>query len=184
MFKTIVLVIITSKTSTGACYYLLNKRGDTHKNRKQRCLYTYAMSKLNPYFHYRPGGGGRGYPGRSSQGGTPVRSSGANPGTIWPGEDGGTPAGGYPGTPGQVRMGGTPAGGYLGYPLTRSGQGVPWLGTLGTTLVRSGWGETPAGVGVTSQDRTADGVLDTPRSICLLRSRRRTFLFRKCFRIL
>ena len=32
-----------------------------------------------------------------------------------------------------------------------------------------GWG--------TPRDRAADGVLDTPRSVCLLRSRRRTFLF-------
>ena len=37
-----------------------------------------------------------------------------------------------------------------------------------------GWGSAPPPHH--PQDRTADGVLDTPRSVCLLRSRRRTFL--------
>ena len=80
-----------------------------------------------------------------------------------------------------------------GNPVTspRSGCGVPpsW-GTLSPSS-RLGWGGTPwwespppppPGMGYPPPpppppDRTADGVLDTPRSVCLLRSRRRTFLF-------
>ena len=63
--------------------------------------------------------------------------------------------------PHQTWPGGTPAGGYstLGSPLVRPGQRVPL----------SGGGGTPPQV--------TDGVLDMPRSVCLLRSRRRTFLF-------
>ena len=86
------------------------------------------------------------------QGGTP------------PGQAGGTPARGVPqpsptgGYPSQVQMGGT---------LARSDGGVPEVG-YPPSQVR--WGVSPL-----PGDRTADGVLDTPRSVCLLRSRR-TFL--------
>ena len=110
-----------------------------------------------------------GYPG---QGGTLVRYPPARSG--WGGTLlGGTLAGGVPwpgGTlvrypPSQVRMGGYPAGGVPwlgGYP----GWGVPWSGT---PPARSGWGGYPG--------RTTEGVLTTRRAVCLLRSRRRTFLF-------
>ena len=47
-----------------------------------------------------------------------------------------------------------------GYPLVRSRWGVP---------LTQGWG--------TPRDRTADGVLDMPQSVCLLRLIRSTFLF-------
>ena len=83
-------------------------------------------------------------------GGTRARSSwGGTPGTPLSDLDGGTPMGGTMGTPHQTWTWGTPIG------------GVPsqtWMG-----------GGTPL--------RLTDGVLDTPRSVCLLRSRRRTFLW-------
>ena len=110
--------------------------------------------------------------------------------------------GGYPG---QVQMGGYPCRGVptLGTPLG-AGQGVPcqgyptlgtphqtWLGctlsggypTLGTSLLDLAGGTLPEGtlLGVpywgVPPPRVTDGVLDTPRSVCLLRPRRRTFLF-------
>ena len=79
--------------------------------------------------------------------------------------------GGVP-RPGSDRGGGTPA-------RSRQGRGVPQPGpagrypTSGTTLppARSDWG------GGGTPPRVTDGVLDTPRSVCLLRSRRRTFLY-------
>ena len=102
---------------------------------------------------------------------------------------GGYPAGGYPArwaVPCWGSMGGFPAGlgGTLpgGTPLARSGWGYPAKGgtllggTLpgypprqGTPQPRSGGGGYPV--------RTTKGVLTTRRAVCLLRSRRRTFLF-------
>ena len=75
------------------------------------------------------------------------------------------------------------------YPPYRSGWGVP-QGTyppppkVPTSPSRSGWGEgVPQGTcplpAKVPTPRTAYGVLDTLRSVCLLRSRRRTFLFLK-----
>ena len=90
---------------------------------------------------------------------------------------------------------------------TGRGRGVPHLARAGGTLARSswavylrmgypparsGWGDTqngvvpPAGMryspgqgwDTNTQDRTADRVLDMPRSLFLLHSRRRTFLFK------
>ena len=90
-----------------------------------------------------------------------------------------TPRGGYPG---QVQLGGGgpqpgPGGGYLsqvqagGFP-TSSTPHRTWPGG-GGTHIRPGWGGYPnKGGGVPHRV-----VLDTPRSVCLLRSRRRTFLF-------
>ena len=81
-------------------------------------------------------------------------------------------AGGYPR---QVQPGGYPCEGvpHLRYPPHRT-----WLGgypTLGTnpTPVRPGWG------GGTPLQET-DGVLDMAWSVCLLHSRRRTFLLGNC----
>ena len=51
-----------------------------------------------------------------------------------------------------------------GYPLARSGWGVPQPGGP------------PANGTLPPRDRTAHGVLDKPRSVYLLRSRRRTVL--------
>ena len=51
-----------------------------------------------------------------------------------------------------------------GTPARTRGGGVPQPG--------------PMGGGYPTSYRITDGVLDTPRSVCLLRSRRRTFLFR------
>ena len=120
-------------------------------------------------------------------GGTPagggVSLSQVPPCQTWPG---GTPAswyptsgtpvrpghgvplpGGYPtsGTPIRPGWGGTPARGvpHLGHPPIRPGQGG------GVTLAGGG-------VGGGTPPQVTDGVLDTPRSVCLLRSRRRTFL--------
>ena len=60
----------------------------------------------------------------------------------------------------------------MGYSLL-SGMGTPvqeWATPLrDRVLPGQGWGTPP-------RDRTADGVLDTRRAVCLLRSRRRTFL--------
>ena len=148
--------------------------------------------------------GGGGYPSQVQiGGGTPARSDGGYPsqvqtrGTLAR-SDGGTPArsswggyppqippsdlaGGYPWwgwvTPPQVppvRPGpGVPCQGvpHLRYPLSDLARVVPHLGYPPSDLVGwyPCWGGTPPQV--------RDGVLDTPRSVCLLRSRRRTFLF-------
>ena len=146
----------------------------------------------------RRGGGGGGYPshvpdrgsppGRRylrwrvppGRDGVPLRpgpGQGGYPrwGTPWPGQHGGylrwgtPPAGmGVP-SPGQVRTVRVPKVGYpiagMGYPLARSGWGVPEV-----EYALSGMGVPPPPY------MTADGVLDTPRSVCLLCSRRRTFL--------
>ena len=76
-------------------------------------------------------------------------------GVPWPG--------GYPG------WGGTLAGGYPGW-------GVPWSGT---PPARSGWEGVPC-LGGGYPGRTTEGVLTKRRAVCLLRSRRRTFLFKSC----
>ena len=100
----------------------------------------------------------------------------------------GTPPGGYPGL-------GTPPGGYLGqvppgeggYPGPGTPGGVPGSGTppggfpgLGTPPKGGvpGSGTPPGGV---YPGRTTEGVLTTRRAVCLLRSRRRTFLFNYSF---
>ena len=95
------------------------------------------------------------------------------------------------GDPGQVQTGGYPSqvltGG--GYPSQ-----VQMGGWGGGTLARSGWGDTlarsrqggvpkvgvpPGRDGVPPSVRTTEGVLATRQAVCLLRSRRRTFLL-KC----
>ena len=88
-----------------------------------------------------------------------------NPHQTWPG---GTPAGG--GTPPWV----PPRPGHLRYsppPLDLAGGGTPpWVHPpldLGRGYPLPGGGVPPL--------RETDGVLDTPRSVCLLRSRSRTF---------
>ena len=100
-------------------------------------------------------------------------------GVSWPGPDTeGTPSldGGYPhpvldrGVP---QPG--PDGGWGGYPGQVQMWGIPWTGGYplggGTPPGR----EYPLPTGGTPRYRTTDGVLDTSRSVCLLRSRRRTF---------
>ena len=146
---------------------------------------------------------GRGYPGQVQLGRVPRPgpAGGGTPPQVPPSHQ--TWPGGYPtsGTPSQTWQGGTPP----WVPPVRPGQGVSHSGTprqtwLGGTLpggtppwvpphqtwprgypaggtppwvpptpIRPGRGVTPPWV--------TDGVLDTPRSVCLLRSRRRTFLF-------
>ena len=158
------------------------------------------MREGNVFSLSTPVGGG-GTPARSSQG---VPHLGYPP--VRPGLGGGTPPwvppsrtwpGGYPcqkGTPLSIPhwtwWGGTPAGrgvphlgnppSYLaggypcqeGVPPVKPGQGYPcWKGV---SPIRPGLGGTPAGGGYPPQ--VTDGVLDTPRSVCLLRSHRRTFL--------
>ena len=105
--------------------------------------------------------GGGGYPDRGSTptGGYPRWSA---PHQIWMGgTPTGYPDGGYPrwGTPHQTWMGGTLTGGIRG--------GVP--------PIRPGQGGTPTGARSTPL-RLTDGELDKRRSVCLLPSRRRTFL--------
>ena len=120
--------------------------------------------------HTRRGGGSGTYPGRG--GGIPTLASSRQ------GGGGGCPSqvqmGGYPsqawGTPIQVQIGGTPA---------RSRQGVPWPGPDGG--VSHPWmggvdRSRPGGI-PPPPVRTTEAVLGTRRAVCLLRSRRRTFLF-------
>ena len=132
----------------------------------------------------QPGPAG-GYPARSGQGGTllggypgrvpsgQVRMEGTQVGYHpWPGQDGG-----YPGR--------VPLAGYL----PRPGGTLPWGGTqVGYPHGRvppspgPGWrvpcqeGDQDGGYPV----RTTEGVLTTRRAVCLLRSRRRTFLLGFC----
>ena len=76
--------------------------------------------------------------------------------------------GGGGGYPSQVQTGGPQPGpdGGGGYPgQVQTGGGVPQPGPDRGVLVPP-----------PPRYRTTDGVLDTPRSVCLLRSRRRTFL--------
>ena len=70
---------------------------------------------------------------------------------------------GYP--PGGYRSPGTPPGGGYPGPGTPPGGGYPGPGTP------------PGGGGVPDLGRTTEGVLTTRRAVCLLRSRRRTFLY-------
>ena len=73
--------------------------------------------------------------------------------------------GGYPS---QVQVGGTPTGGpHLGFPHQT------WYPTSGTPPGQTWPGGAPTGGGGVPHQV----VLDTPRSVCLLRSCRRTFLF-------
>ena len=88
-----------------------------------------------------------------------VPRSGTPPDRVPPrgGTQSGTPWGGLPGS-------GTPPGG--GYP----GQVPPRGGYPGQVPPPGGY-----------PGRTTEGVLTTRRAVCLLRSRRRTFLLRLCF---
>ena len=78
------------------------------------------------------------------------------------------------GYPGQVQMGG-------GYLVSPDG-GVPWPGSDWGTPARSRWGYpgqrwgTPWSKDGVPKPRPADGVLDTQRAVCPLRSRRGDFL--------
>ena len=111
---------------------------------------------------------------RWGQGGTPVRSGWGVP---QPGPDGGTLARSGQGVP------------KVGYPPSQVRMEVPEVGYPPPGQVRRGstqGGVPPSRYGVPSgrdgvhpppQYRTADGILDTPRSVCLLRPRRRTFLY-------
>ena len=113
------------------------------------------------------------------------------------------PDGGYPS---QVRWGGVP---HLGYPLSDLARGYPSGEVpqgVGTPVGGYPTSDTPPpsdlagggipvegtppqvppvrpgrGGGYPTSYRITDGVLDTPWSVCLLRSRRRTFLFFKSF---
>ena len=97
----------------------------------------------------------------------------------------GVPEVGYPPPPCPGPMGGIPDVGYplldlggidlphLGYPPVGPGQGVPHL----RYPPHQTWAGGTLMGGYPTLARITDGVLDTPRSVCLLRSRRRTFLF-------
>ena len=101
----------------------------------------------------QPGGGGSG----------PARAGGSGPAG-----GGSGPAGG-----GQVQ----PRGGGSVLSPAGGGQVQPW----GGGSVQLGGGSGPAGGGGSSQDRTTEWVLSTRRAVCLLRSRRRTFLLNIIF---
>ena len=90
----------------------------------------------------------------------------------------------------QMGGGGYPSQTQTGEYLSQVKMGVPRPGPdggyhsqvqTGGNPARLRWGSTPArsrgGVVSFRPDRTEDGVLDTWRAVCLLRSRRRTFLY-------
>ena len=95
------------------------------------------------------------------EGGTPDRSR-------WEGVP--HPALGNGGTSARSNGGGYPS--QVWWP---SRDGVPPPHARSGWIPHLGWGTPLAGV-PPPRYRTTDGVLDTPRSVCLLRSRRRTFL--------
>ena len=136
-------------------------------------------------------GPARGYPSQVQLGGTPcwgVRGyplPGGTPPWVPPIRPGwGYPVGGYPnrgyptsGTPHQTWPGGVPQWGYPDRgsppqvpPSDLAGGTPPWVPPHQTWL-----GGYPDG-GKGNPPWITDGVLDMPRSVCLLRSRRRTFL--------
>ena len=144
---------------------------------------------------YPPGGYLTGYPPRGYLTGYPLGGylTGYPPGGYLTGY----PPGGVPdrvpprGVPDRVPPPGVPdwvpPGGYLtGYPGGGTWLGTPWGGTwlgtpLGGNLVmypprpgQDGGGTLLRG----DPGRTTEGVLTTRRAVCLLRSRRRTFLFK------
>ena len=141
-----------------------------------------------PHLRYPPVGPGQGVSlmeGCTLSGGTPAREVphlGYPP--VRPGQEG-TPAGGTPpqvpplsdlGVP--LPWGGYPAGGYS---TSRTHPCWTWLRGYPC------WGDTPpllsqTWLGGGTPPRVRDGVLDTPRSVCLLRPRRRTFLLFHLFR--
>ena len=115
-------------------------------------------------------------PIRPGQGGTPPQ---VPPGQTWLG---GTSPQVPPIRPGRggIPIEGTPPR-VPPPPLLDLAEEVPWLGgypTSGTTPIRPGWGVLWRGGVYFTSYMITDGVLDTPRSVCLLRSRRRTFLWR------
>ena len=128
----------------------------------------YVLTRVCPSVCPHPGG----YPSQVKVGGYPSQV-----------QPGGTPTGGYPpsdlaplhlGYPScWTWLGGTPIQGYptLGPPI-RPVQGVPQWGCTLRPQVPPPVGPDRGGGYLTLV------VLDTPRSVCLLRSRRRTFLFK------
>ena len=133
-----------------------------------------------------------GTPAKSRQGGTPARSSrGWGGGVRYP--TSGTPIG--PGQGGLPLPGGTPP----WVPLSDLAGGYPTSGTPPSDLaggtppqvppIRPGWGYPCQAaphlryppLDLARWVPTLGGVLDTPRSVCLLRSCRRTFLFHHDF---
>ena len=112
-------------------------------------------------------------------------------GVPWPGPGvypsqvqlgGGYPCGGVPhlGYPPLDLAGRLP---HLAYPPSDLAGGYPDGGTP-PQVHPPHWtwpGGTSTGGGYPTSYRITDGVLDTPRSVCLLRSRRRTFLFCRYF---
>ena len=105
-------------------------------------------------------------------------------GVLWPGPDGG-------GVPQPGKDWGYSITGWGMVPSSNRGQGVPHLGYPPPS--RSGWEGVPPSLdrgypgqvqtaGGTPQYRTTDEVLDMPRLVCLLCSRRRTFFFKIKFK--
>ena len=84
-------------------------------------------------------------------------------GYLLPGQDRGYPMMGYPSSPSRDWV--CPS---------RSGWGYPPPFRDGVPLPQPGMGYPPP------RDRTPDRVPDTRRAVCLLRSRRSTFLFKNC----
>ena len=125
---------------------------------------------------------GGGYPSQVQMGGTPARSSqGSTPPRVPPQSDlaRGYPFWGYPTLDTLIRPGGgTPAGvPHIKYPhqtlLAIRPRGYPTSGIAPHPQSDLAGG----GGGAGAPPRVTDGVLDTPRSVCLLRSCRRIFLF-------
>ena len=138
-----------------------------------------------PHLGYPPIRPGWGVP---LQGGTPPWVPPIRPGWGYPcqGFTSGYPPcqtwlGGYPtlGTPRWTWLGGTPCRGYpnWGTPPPPVGPGRGGTSCRGGGLLQLGYPADTPPPAPPPTPRVIHGVLDTPWSICLLRSRRRTFLF-------
>ena len=122
----------------------------------------------------QPGGTDLRYHNLIRSGGGIHQPEGPTWGTLQLGQDGGTPA---------RRT-------HLGYPPARSGQGVPqpgkstqsipWLGQDRGVPNQGGPAQGTPWQGCPPHDRTADGVLDTLWSVCLLHSLQDDFLVSLC----
>ena len=145
----------------------------------------YVLTRICPSVCLSTGG----YPGQVQMGGTPARSDGGVPQPGPTGTWGGVPPAGMgypkPGLTGGILARSDRGVPEVGYPLAGMGYPKPGLRVDTQGGVPPSKDGVPPPLGPTvppritppPRDRTVDGVLDTPRSVCLLRSRRRTLLF-------
>ena len=117
--------------------------------------------------HPRSGFGGGARSQVQTGGGVyPIPGLAGGEGTPSSGLDGGIPSCWWGGTPFNIKMGGYPHPGLDGVPPHPRLDGVP-------PTSKAGWSNPPP----SSEDRSAQRALAMWRAVCLLRSRRRTFLW-------